>query len=197
MSRSSEGPSQLSDVLVFARGGLLHVRAATAELPRPESNLPSLLPLPPPSSLPLPHPSHPSSSPHPSLTPPSSLPSSLLPSPPFPSLPLQPPPRLIVEERGKGDRGGGRGLEKDQRPAELLVQAHQCARVVGHGCGLSKTASQCCWPSSDGESGLFLSSLGQPLLWKPFNVDSIDERLVTLGKTFMSFGSGLDHSTRF
>ena len=61
---------------------------------------------------------------------------SLLPSPLASS-------RLIVEERGKGDRGGGRGCEQDKRPAELRVQAHQCARVwLGmFCCGLSRTFS--------------------------------------------------------
>ena len=77
------------------------------------------------------------------IQPPSPHPPSPLPlSPPFPSPPLLPPPRLIVEE-SKGDRGGGPGLEKDQRPAELLVQAHQCALVwlVMFCCDLSKTSA--------------------------------------------------------
>ena len=48
----------------------------------------------------------------------SNLPPSLPSSPPL----LPPPDRLWRN-------GGGRGCEKEKRPAELRVQAHQCARV--------------------------------------------------------------------
>ena len=105
MSRTSEGSSQLSDVLVFGRGGVLQVRAATADPPRPKSN---------PSSSPLTH-SLPLLTPF--FTPPSPLP-----CPPHPSRPLLPscllPDRLW---RNAAKASGTSCLSPSMR-----------ARVVGH-----------------------------------------------------------------